>query len=75
MILAMKRPTVVERLLGDSTKAVTYNERLKMKRDAQQKSSPFLRKRLLFCQASLFIFGCLSYVTGLTGEEWTNFSL
>ena len=36
-----------------------------MKRDARQKSSPFLRKSLLFCRASLFIFGRLLYVTAL----------
>ena len=48
-----------------STKAVTYNERPKMKRDVRQKSSPFLRKSLFFCQAYLFIFGNSSYVTAL----------
>ena len=41
----------------ENTKAVTYDERPKMKRDSRQKSSPFPRKRLLFCQIYLFIFG------------------
>ena len=53
---------------GFSNKTVKYDERPKTKRDAQEKSSPFLRKkRLLFCRVSLFILGRLSYVTALEG--------
>ena len=47
------------------TKAVTYDEQPKMKRDAWQKSSLFLRKGLLFCRASLFISGRSTNVTAL----------
>ena len=42
-----------------------YNEQPKMKRGAWQKSSLFLRKGLLFCRASLFIFDRSLYVTAL----------
>ena len=48
----------------EPTKAVTY-ERPKMKRDVQQKGSLFSLKRLLFCQASLFIFGRSLYFMAL----------
>ena len=43
----------------------TYNEWPKMKRDIWQKTVIFLRKRLLSCWVSIFIFGCLSYVMAL----------
>ena len=36
-----------------------------MRRDTWPKSSLFMRKRLLFCQVSLFIFGRLSYIKAL----------
>ena len=46
-----------------------YDEWPKMKRDARQKSSPFLSlfftKGMHFCRASVFILGHLLYVTAL----------
>jgi hypothetical protein len=52
-------------------KAVTYEEQPKMKRDTQQKSSPFL----LFCQVTLFIFCCSSYVIFLVSTLFCQCSL
>ena len=40
-----------------------------MKSDARQKNSPFLRLKLLFCQASLCIFGGPSYVMPLAVQK------
>ena len=45
--------------------AITYDDRPKIKRDAGQKSSPFLRKRLLLCWAYLFFFDSSSYIKAL----------
>ena len=39
-----------------------------MKREAGQKNSLFLRKGLLFCWASLLVFGCSSYITALVAQ-------
>ena len=58
-------------LISQGTKAVTYNERPKMKRDTRQKSSP--EKKLLFCRVSLFTFGRSSYVTALICSNITPF--
>ena len=44
----------------------------KMKRDTQQKAVFFLLIRQLFCRESLFIFGCMSYVTALTSASFSN---
>ena len=49
-------------------KALTYDKRPKMKRDAPKKQS-FSEKKTAFCRASLFIFDCSSHVTSLE----TNF--
>lgn len=46
-------------------KALMYDELSKKKRYAQQRSSLFLRKGLLFCPASLLILGRSSYVMAL----------
>ena len=44
-------------------KGIMYDERPKMKRDAQLKAVFFLSKKTAFSRASLFIFGRSSYVT------------
>ena len=46
------------------SKTITYNERPKMKRDAQLKAVFFP-----FGWASVFIFGCSLYVTALEGPR------
>ena len=53
-------------LFPECSKAVTYDERPKKKRDNKQKSSLFPRKGPVFCWVSLFIFGRLSYVTAIS---------
>ena len=51
-------------------KALTKYERPKIKRDARQKCSLFLRKRLYVWWASLFIFGHSYFVRGLVYFSW-----
>ena len=56
-------------ILTITTKAVTYDERPKMKGDAGQKRSSF--PRLLFCWASLYFFCRSLYITALvTNLRW-----
>ena len=58
-----------ERCRQKSSSFLTYDKRPRMKRDARQKSSLFLRKGLVFCRASLFIFSHLLYVTALACDS------
>ena len=51
--------------VSKSIKDGTYNKRPKMRRDAWMKVFFFLGKKTIFIWASLFIFGCPSYVAAL----------
>lgn len=55
--------------LQGTSKAIRNGEWLKLKRVTWQKKSFFLKKRLLFCQASFFKFGRLSYVMALISSR------
>ena len=55
-----------------STKAITYDERSKMKRDAWLKAVCFLGKTA-FSRASFFIFGRSAYIVPYRSNKWVVF--